>query len=433
MLGVSRKGASHALYLAFVSAAARAPGFLIPLLIATVYGAGPRTDAYFLFYSAVLLLGGTVGQTVEVSTAPFAARALRDTGGGLHTFLRRAAGNAAVAGIIAWACAIPVLLLTAPAGLRQQLPLYAAVFAPLAVLWCMTGPYSGALISQGRIALATGSMVWRGTGALVGLAMAPLGAGLATVGLGLGFGELARLLWLRRRLAEGMPPPSPYALSLAPWRKSTAAQLMAGVATSSAPLAERLLAGSLGSGVISHLEYSMRLLGIPILLFDGALAPLLLTRWTNQIAVRGNTPSRRDTLSPVLKGVALAAACAALLVAFSPTVVTLVLRHGRFTNTDAVAVAGLLRILGVGFVASMGALLLERLYLAGARNRTLAAFSVMRVGMRIGIAALLLHTHGLVAFGVGYAVAETVYLLTLVAFANPKERSGAPAPGTAGG
>src|SRR6266568_4325245 len=70
-MGSEQRGTRHALYLAAVSGAARGPGFVIPLLIATVFGAGARTDAYFLVYSAVLLVGGTLGQGIEVAIVPF--------------------------------------------------------------------------------------------------------------------------------------------------------------------------------------------------------------------------------------------------------------------------------------------------------------------------------------------------------------------------
>ena len=57
-------------WLTTASVTGRLPGFLIPVLVAAVFGAGSQTDAYFLAYSAVLLLGGTLAQSVEVSIVP---------------------------------------------------------------------------------------------------------------------------------------------------------------------------------------------------------------------------------------------------------------------------------------------------------------------------------------------------------------------------
>src|SRR5439155_20139844 len=105
-----------------------------------------------------------------------------------------------------------------------------------------------------------------------------------------------------------------------------------------------------------------------------------------QIAVEGHAPSWWEVARPVGKGILLAVGCAVPLVLFAPEFVSLVLRHGRFTPEDAAAVAALLRVLAVGFVAGMGALLVERLYLAGTRNRTLAALSLVRAGSRVALA-----------------------------------------------
>jgi len=185
---------------------------------------------------------------------------------------------------------------------------------------------------------------------------------------------------------------------------------------------ERVLAGTLGAGTISHLEYATRLLVIPTLFFDGGLGPLLLARWSNQLADPTRVPTWREIARPVAKGLLLAAACALPLVLFAPQFVSLVLRHGKFTSDDVEAVASLLRVLAVGFVASMGALLLERFYLAGVRNRTLAALSLVRAGSRVALVLAFLASRRLLAFGIGYAGAETTYLMSLIALATVQSR-----------
>ena len=70
----------RALYLAFISAVARVPGFLIPLLIAAVFGAGQETDAYFLAYGAVFLTGGTLAQGIESAIVHFSSSARHTQG-----------------------------------------------------------------------------------------------------------------------------------------------------------------------------------------------------------------------------------------------------------------------------------------------------------------------------------------------------------------
>jgi len=400
-----------------VSAIARVPAFLIPVVIAAVFGAGPETDAYFLAYSAVLFLGGTFAQGTEQAIVPFAAREIARGDAAPRLYLDRAARRSAQFGGLVWVIGVPLVALAADVHVRSAVIRYAVCFTPFAVAWCVAAVFAGALVSQWRIATATGSMLWRGAGAMLGLAAAPFGGGLLAVAMGLGVGEMCRGWWMRWRLWREVPPsPTRQGTSLRPLSRAALAQAAAGAATGLAPVVERLLAVSLGIGAVSHLEYAVRLLIVPAVLFDGALAPLLLVSWTSHITKLGTPPSTRDVLGAVSRGMALAAGLAALLVLFAPTFVHLVLGRGRFGSEDLLVVGSLLRVLAIGFVATMGALLLERLYLASTRNRILAALSVGRVALRLGAVLALLPSRGILAFGFAYAIADWVYLVALIAF-----------------
>jgi len=410
---VMKTGRRHAFYLALVSALGRAPAFLIPVLIAAIFGSGARTDAYFLAYSAVLLFGGTLAQGVEQAVVPFAARALKRPGA-LH-YLDRAARGCTVVGLGGWVVALPILAVLASPALRPSVASYAICLTPLTLAWCAAATFSGALIAEWRIARSTGSMLFRGAGALAGLALAPVGGGLSSVALGLGAGEICRAWWLRRSTGQGLGPDArsePEALpGLA---RAASAQVGASAAIGAAPLGERLLAMSLGVGAVSHLEYAVRLLTVVSVPFDGALVPLALARWSAEVA-RTGPPSRRDVFKVLGEGLVVAAVIAGLLAVFAPQLVHVVLGHGQFRETDAAIVSEVLRALAAGFVPNMGASLIERHYIALTRNRLLAGLSVGRVGLRLLTAWVLLGREGLLAFPIGYAVSEWLYLFTLAA------------------
>jgi len=91
------------------------------------------------------------------------------------------------------------------------------------------------------------------------------------------------------------------------------------------------------------------------------------------------------------------------------------IRAGPMTPGSKLRALTPLRLLAVGYVGSMGALLMERYYLASAKNRLLAAFSIGRLSLRVGTALLLLPSQGLLAFGFGFAAAEYGYLAALIA------------------
>jgi len=226
---------------------------------------------------------------------------------------------------------------------------------------------------------------------------------------------VSRTWWLRRAVMRELPSRQAAPTeSLRALARAASAQAAASAAIGAAPLVERLLAATLGVGAVSHLEYAVRLLSVPAVLFDGALVPLVLARWTNQITTTGVPPSRREVLRLLGKGLGLAAAIAGLLALSASRLVRLVLEHGRFTAADTVAVAGVLQALAIAYVANMGASLLERHYIALTRNRTLAALSLGRAALRLLTVWLSLRPKGLLAFPIGFAVSDWTYLLVLV-------------------
>jgi putative peptidoglycan lipid II flippase len=391
------------------SGLARVPGFLVPILIGAAFGAGPDTDAYFLAYGAVLLVGGMLAQGIESAFVPFAARAAGSEPGYEDATARRVG----LVALVIWAIAIPLVAFASPAALAPHVRWLAVLFTPMAVLWPVCAVYTGGLIARWRIAEASTSMLWRGVGAVLGVGAAILGSGLPAVAIGLGIGELARVWWLRRYLRDDQPVEAERGELQQGFAEAAGAQVVSGAAGGAAFFAERLLATTLGPGGVSLLEYAARLLVVPALLFEGGLAPLLLARWSNNQA-KDLQPALPEVRRAIGKGIALAAVIAGALALLAPIVVQLLLGHGRLRPDEVAKVSGLLRLLAAGFVATMGALLLERLYLAHSRNRVLAGLSFMRAAVRIGTVVALLPALGLPAFAAGYVAADWLYLLALI-------------------
>ena len=403
--------------LAAASVAGRVPGFLIPILVAAVFGAGGQTDAYFVVYNAVLLVGGTLGQAVDVSIVPFAARRLLMTGGQPAAFLAKTSRRVLLGAGVAWLAIVPILL-AASRSFGGAVALYGVAFMPLVLCWTWASVYSGTLVAQGRIAEATASLAWRGIGGLIGLALAPAGAGLWAVGCGLGAGELVRVLWLRRRAfvnAEllqthaSFTPGGSFGRALVPI-------LVAGAAVTAVPVLEKVLALGLGAGAASHLEYATRLLVVPAVLFDGAIAPHFLSAWSQLRATDGRALSRHEIGSALGIAFLTAAPLAGAVWLFAPEVVSVLLHHGRFTALDAASVVALLRLMALAFAGNMCALVTERAYLATQRNTLLATLSLARAGVRLLGIALLLGSAGIRAFPIAYALSEWTYLLVLWSF-----------------
>jgi hypothetical protein len=221
--------------------------------------------------------------------------------------------------LLVWVLVVPIVALAAPSHLEGSVIRFALLLTPLAVLWPVCAAYSGGLIARWHIGKASGSMLWRGAGALAGVAGALLGGGLFAIAAGLGAGELARLLWLRITLARVIPPESQGAPRIPGFGAAASAQVLAGATGATAPFIERILATTLGTGGVSMLEYAARLLVVPAVLFEGGFAPLLLARWSNDMAT-GKVPQRREVIRSVGLGILLALAISALLALVAPFV-----------------------------------------------------------------------------------------------------------------
>ncbi len=425
---MSRGGTRNPIHLAAISAVARGPAFVVPVLIAAAFGAGRNTDAYFLAYAAVQFLIGTLAQGIEQSVVPFAAHAIRHDEGAARAYLDRAARGAVVFGSASWLIGVPIFVFATRGALRWQALQYSLLFTPLALSWCAAAIFAGALVSQWRIGISTGSLLWRGLGACIGIGLIPFGGSLWSVAIGLGIGEIYRVWWLRSHLYTGVgSKESRHAEPLRQLAAAAGAQILASAAIAVAPVVERLMASSLGIGSVSRLEYAMRLLMVPSVLFDGAIVPLLLARWTEQIAADRRPPARGEVLRTVGEGFVLAFAIGVVLAIFAPALVHLLLAHGRFAPEDEAVVATTLRYLSLAFVANMTAQMLERHYIATTRNQVLAALSLARAVIRIAIAWSLLSSLGLPAFAVGFAISDVAYVAALIGLLRAPSKAAQPA------
>ena len=410
----------RSIWLVLVSAAGRAPGFLIPVLIASFFGAGSDTDAYFLAYGTVLLVGGTLAQGIELSIVPFAARELRQSTASAKAFLTKTAVNLSLVAALLWLVVAPIVIASANSAVRSHVLVYAAWLTPFVLLMSAASVHGGALVAEHDIAASTGSVAWRGAGGLLGLLAGGATHHLWIVGLGLGAGELARVVWLRRRvLGKARELTAPETEPTAHFPRAALGIVTAGFLLGAVPVIEKLIALRLGPGAASDLEYASRLIVVPAVVFDGSLAPQLLAGWSERLVVHGRVPSRGDVWRAVLPGLGIAAAGAVLIVLLAPLLVTVVLHHGRFAAQDAVLVSRLLRLLAIGFIGSMGSLLACQAYFATSRSTLFAALTFCRGALRVSVGLALLSSVGLMAFGYGFAVAEWCFFFSLIAAFRP--------------
>ena len=414
--------------LAALSAFAKGPGFLIPIVLAAFFGASRTTDEYFLAYAALLFVGGSIGQALEAAVVPFAATAMQQGPAlarqRLGTFAR-GAGQVGLLGALVGAFALwaGMSATDTAAASRQNAVLHFALLAPACAGWAVSGVYSGALVAALRLERSAAANAFRGGGALIGAVFAGATGILYFLPLGLSFGEVARAVWLRHSwnaVTQDYPALSARrddagVGSLGTFRRAATAQVAAQGMLAATPLIERLIAGSIVVAGVSRLEYGLRLLMVCAVLFDGGIAPWLLARWSRQRATRGFGARWDEVGGTLLTAAAISGTMAATFAVLAPVVVQVLLMHGRFTEVDGIVVTSLIRWYTVGFAANMVALCAERALLATARNRRFFELGVIRAVTRVAVVLLLTERFGLYVFPLAYAISEGVYLLALIA------------------
>ena len=409
--------------LALLSALAKGPGFLIPLVLATSFGAGRHTDEYFLAYAVMLFVGGGLGQALEAAVVPYAADALHAAPDAALVRILRYVRAATVAGAVAAALGLAALVAGIPlsgasVGIPQAL-LYFACLVPAVIAWPAAGVLAGSLTAAGRLERSAVGNGFRGAGALLGAAVAAMTGQLLFVAVGLSLGEVSRVLWLagewrrsaihwRRSLDGASAPP------LENFRGAATAQVTAQAALAAAPLIERFVAGAIAVAAISRVEYAWRLVAVFTVVFDGGVAPWLLARWSQLRSGGGFTARWEQIVRPLGAATALALLIALGLSAGAGPIVRTLFAHGAFTDADVTVVARLLRVYALGFAANMIALCAERALLATGQNRLFLRLGWIRVGVRLAVVLAAMRPLGLYALPIGYAASEAVYLVAML-------------------
>ncbi len=408
-----------------LSVFARGPGALFPVVLAMFFGASGTTDAFFLAYNTLWMVGIGIGVSLEITSVPHAAISLRSGPQQAAAFARGATTNALVLAGVAILLGIAILISgLSISGLHgtSSSSVFAMylLLAPTGIACCIAGVYSGCLGAGWKLESVIISNSFRGIGALAGALVGGAILQMWPVAVGLCAGETARAIWLRRRWRSLLAEQLPVAAGDTPrtdlrrYRRDAIYQAGTNVILWIPPILDRIVAGGIAVAAISDVDYAYRTAMLAAILFDGGIAPWLLARWSNLRA----SETLASTWANVYRPICLAA-CAAVALGLgvfvtAPLIVQILLEHGKFKSSDARVVVDLLRWYGIGLIMNMTALCFERLLLARSSNRAYFLSCVPRVIVRIAVLFALLPSQGLLALPAAYVAAETFYLGLLV-------------------
>jgi len=255
--------------------------------------------------------------------------------------------------------------------------------------WSAAVPVIGAIVNLGLLITLANSL------GIIGLAIA------TTLGIVLQLGLLLPLALKRGR----------YRLTLN-WRHPAVLQVLrlliplvlANIVGKITPLIDRYLASGMPEGSISHLGYAFRIFSVMALLFSTGITTVIFPRMAFNVAGSDLSGLRR-TMSAGLRFMWLAIApMIALGIALALPMVTTVFKRGRFSATDAVAVAGLLQVYLLALVSACLGNVTGRGFYVLKDTRTLAVFGSIESVAYVFYTIVLARVWGVVGIAIGYVV-----------------------------
>jgi putative peptidoglycan lipid II flippase len=395
-----------ALALAPLVVAARGVAFLVPILVASRYGASGTSDAWFAALAVPTVLLVVVSNAMGVAATPaLATTAWRDPGR-----LRSHAGTlAAIAGGITAVCDLvgcgsaPFLLprLTRfDADTRSLATWFLLSLAPWSAIAASIAVFRSAVEIRGRFAVSGLAPLARGATTLLILGLGASSPSRLPLAWTLGAGVEACLLLAALGSSSARRPGAIGSLGLGGVIPLVLGEGMVALNL----VVDKAFAAGLAPGTVTVVEYADRTRLIPQTLMEGTLLAVAYATWSNTWA-RGERATFASQLDRSLRQVASLSGpgLAALHLARIP-VCTLLYAHGQFTGSNAESSAAVLAFLLPGLWTMMLGTLAMRAHVVIGRLRPVLWLGGLSVAANTALDAVLVRPLG----APGLALASSV-------------------------
>jgi putative peptidoglycan lipid II flippase len=346
----------------------RVLGFARDVLIAAVFGAGARADAFFVAFQLVnLARRGLAEGALNAATVPLYLRA-RDTSGdgAAAAFAGRMAGSLAVilsALVIVFAVAMPAIVLVLAPGFtwggermtvaielaRLMLP-YLAIAGPLAVLM-------GVLNANHRFAAAAfATAAFNGTmlAALVVIYLIDTGDSLMSgriLAIGVACAGVSQLVLVGAAISFGRERITPLSISFGPQVRGFIALAVPGLIAAGIPqitvIGAAIVASSSRSAV-SWIYYANRLVELPLGIVGIAIGTVLVPALAHAMRGGDRAVNRHIESRGIELALGLALPAAAGLIVLADPIVRILFERGAFSPADTAATAAALAAFACG-------------------------------------------------------------------------------------
>jgi putative peptidoglycan lipid II flippase len=356
----TRRVLTVAAMVGFIVLAGNLLGFVRDLLIADLFGASAKTDAFLVAWtipettSTLLLEGAMVYVLVPLLASEITAY------GNVRALVRRTLGPllALLATMtVLTAVAAPIVAKVAAPGLENTAVAVTSLrYAAVTIFFMGAAGYLCAVLrAHGRFVVPAFVYIAYNVG-IIGLIVAGharLGILSAAIGLAVGSALMALV-----QVPAFLRVAKPGRLSLRVDR-SLLLEISAFVPIGLFFLfrqlqvyVERFLGSFLNAGSISHLNYSMKTAQVPVT-FALGVAIVSFPVIARHAAAQDRAAVRSWLERTLRLVVALILPAVVWLIAFAPDIISTLYRHGEFTSGDASATASIMRIYSIGLVGQV--------------------------------------------------------------------------------
>lgn len=415
--------ARHAISTTFFSILGHSVGLFIPFFVASWYGVGYDTDAFFLAYSLILFITNIFAIAVEIGIVPFVAerktRIPEKVGHFLGAFLSYSTMvmlGIAILYILIGKYFLSVVVRFDQSGI-QLTYLLSLEILPLLILTTWSGILNGTLNAYKIFWLPAVSPSIRAICVLGFTFIARNTLGIHALALGYVVGEstrclIALIVILHRRL-----------LSLTGWSsmrtevsqvfRILAFQILSMAIVGLNPLIDRSMASWLGIGNVSLLEYGEKLFYIPTTLLSVGFLTVVLSHWAEHYyTIEDNSllsNNKNIDLAEQVKHTAKYLLIVCLLITvvifvFRESLVTLAYGRGKFSEDNITKVINIFSIYLLGMVPYSLSHVFSRGILILKNTSTLAKVSTIKL-----LCNVIFNFIFIIWFGViGIAVSSTI-------------------------
>lgn len=290
-------------------------GAALPFAITAWYGAGPTSDAYFLVFAAAIFVGAPAAAAMEAAAIPFVVERRKGGRLALWSLINRLSATAALGQIILVVSLLTVasLAIGAKSTFSPLRGTPAFVIAPLPALMTLSGVSAAVCYAFGNFASPSYLLLWRSTMALIAAAVFQRSGEVWPVAAGLVLGEAIRAAELRRRIrriVDLLPLGEPVITPLTRVWKVARPHALSQYLLAVNPLADRVVAASLGAGAVTVVELAEKAYYAPTLLLTTVVSNVSAAKWAHLVTDGEYDALRNDFRKTAVAGVAVASGAA---------------------------------------------------------------------------------------------------------------------------